>query len=131
MNVVMKFGGTSVADAEAMGRVIGIVRRQLAASPDDNPPVVVVSAMSKVTDRLIETGRLTGIGDADAGKSQTLLILEIRHLLGSAMRQRMRSTASSDAAIKPPVGCRGRWRRRHSGSGGVPPRLPTVPTPPI
>jgi aspartate kinase len=79
VNVVMKFGGTSVADADAMERVIGIVRRQLAASPDDRPPVVVVSAMSKVTDRLIETGRLTGIGDADAAAQMLAGLLE-RHI---------------------------------------------------
>ena len=79
MNVVMKFGGTSVADADAMGRVIAIVRRQLDASPGDNPPVVVVSAMSKVTDRLIETGRLTGIGDADAAAQMLAALLE-RHI---------------------------------------------------
>ena len=30
MNVIMKFGGTSVADAEAMDRVIAIVRDHLA-----------------------------------------------------------------------------------------------------
>jgi aspartate kinase len=79
VNVVMKFGGTSVADADAMNRVIGIVRRQLDAGPGDNPPVVVVSAMSKVTDRLIETGRLTGIGDPDAA-AQTLADLLERHI---------------------------------------------------
>ena len=45
------------ADAEAMNRVIAIVRRQWAENPNDPPPVVVVSAMSKVTDRLVETGR--------------------------------------------------------------------------
>jgi aspartate kinase len=79
VNVVMKFGGTSVADADAMNRVIGIVRRQLDASLGDKPPVVVVSAMSKVTDRLIETGRLTGIGDAGAA-AQTLADLLERHI---------------------------------------------------
>jgi aspartate kinase len=65
VNVIMKFGGTSVADADAMRRVIDIVRRQLEANPDDKPPVVVVSAMSKVTDRLVEVGRLTGEGQGD------------------------------------------------------------------
>ena len=79
MNVIMKFGGTSVADAEAMGRVLGIVRRQLADSPRDKPPVVVVSAMSKVTDRLIETGRLAGEGDAE-GAARLLGELLERHL---------------------------------------------------
>src|SRR4051812_22923281 len=58
----MKFGGTSVADADAMTRVIDIVRNQIARHPDDRLPVVVVSAMSKVTDRLVETGRLAGEG---------------------------------------------------------------------
>ena len=57
MNVIMKFGGTSVADAEAMGRVLAIVRHKLEMSAPGTPPVVVVSAMSKVTDRLIETAR--------------------------------------------------------------------------
>ena len=71
MNVIMKFGGTSVADAEAMTRVLGIVRGRLAASPKDKPPVVVVSAMSKVTDRLIETGRVAALGESD--QAATLL----------------------------------------------------------
>jgi aspartate kinase len=79
VNVIMKFGGTSVADAEAMNRVIGIVRRQLEANPKDKPPVVVVSAMSKVTDRLVESGRLAGIGDGDAAE-RILKDLLARHL---------------------------------------------------
>ncbi len=75
----MKFGGTSVADAEAMTRVSNIVRGQLEANPNDPPPVVVVSAMSKVTDRLVEAARLTGEGEAD--RAVTLLgeLLE-RHI---------------------------------------------------
>jgi aspartate kinase len=61
----MKFGGTSVADADAMSRVIGIITRHLESNPTDRPPLVVVSALSKVTDRLIEAGRLAGHGEAD------------------------------------------------------------------
>jgi len=79
VNVIMKFGGTSVADAEAMGRVIAIVREQIAANPNDKLPVIVVSAMSKVTDRLIETGRLAGIGDT-AGAAKTMDDLLERHI---------------------------------------------------
>jgi aspartate kinase len=79
VNVIMKFGGTSVADAEAMGRVIAIVREQIAANPNDRLPVIVVSAMSKVTDRLIETGRLAGIGDT-AGAAKTMDDLFERHV---------------------------------------------------
>src|SRR5262245_54881885 len=47
---VLKFGGTSVADAAAMDRLVGIVRRECEIS--GTAPVVVVSAMSGVTDRL-------------------------------------------------------------------------------
>ena len=79
MNVIMKFGGTSVADGEGMRRVIGIVRRQLERDPASKPPVVVVSAMSKVTDRLIETGRLTTEGDAE-GATRLLTELFERHV---------------------------------------------------
>jgi aspartate kinase len=67
VNVIMKFGGTSVADAEAMRRVIGIVKDERAEHPSARPPAVVVSAMSKVTDRLVELGRLTGEGLAEDG----------------------------------------------------------------
>ena len=44
----MKFGGTSVGDVAAFGRVFHIVSTQL-----DRHPVVVVSAMTKVTDALL------------------------------------------------------------------------------
>lgn len=45
--IVMKFGGTSVQDASAIARVAEIVRARVAQRP-----VVVVSAMAKVTDQL-------------------------------------------------------------------------------
>ena len=48
----MKFGGTSVADADAIARVVGIVKAARVSS--GLPPVVIVSAMSGVTDRLLE-----------------------------------------------------------------------------
>jgi aspartate kinase len=75
----MKFGGTSVADAEAMSRVIAIVKKQIDADRADKPPVVVVSAMSKVTDRLIETARLAAIGDG-AGAAKLVTDLLDRHV---------------------------------------------------
>ena len=79
MNVIMKFGGTSVADAEAMTRVINIVREHIASHPGSQVPVVVVSAMSKVTDRLVETGRLAGEGHGDQA-AQILNDLLARHI---------------------------------------------------
>ena len=45
---VMKFGGTSVKDAEAFRRVAEIV-----SSEKENSPVVITSAMAKVTDALL------------------------------------------------------------------------------
>jgi aspartate kinase len=54
MSTVMKFGGTSVADAAAFENVARIVARAGAASP-----VVVVSAMSGVTDSLLAATTIT------------------------------------------------------------------------
>jgi aspartate kinase len=76
--VVMKFGGTSVADAEAMTRVVNIVRRQREAQPDAAPPVVVVSALSKVTDGLIRTADFARNGDVKAATALLAELLE-RH----------------------------------------------------
>src|SRR5437588_9116605 len=45
----MKFGGTSVEDASAFERVASLVGRERASRP-----VVVVSAMSRFTDALLE-----------------------------------------------------------------------------
>lgn len=50
--IVMKFGGTSVGSAEAIRRTGGIVRARL-----DRRPVVVVSALSGVTNALIDAAR--------------------------------------------------------------------------
>jgi|EndMetStandDraft_5_1072996.scaffolds.fasta_scaffold79499_2 aspartate kinase len=47
--LVMKFGGTSVKDPAAITRLAGIVR----GSRSEPGPVVVVSALSKVTDQLV------------------------------------------------------------------------------
>lgn len=51
--IVMKFGGTSVESAEAMEQVISIVKSKLSRKP-----IVVASAMSKVTDMLLQCARL-------------------------------------------------------------------------
>ncbi len=56
----MKFGGTSVQDAEAFARVASIV-----AGENENSPVVVTSAMSKVTDALLNAFETAKCGDAE------------------------------------------------------------------
>ena len=68
--IVMKFGGTSVANFEAITRTIFIIGGKL-----DQKPVVVVSALSKVTDLLYR------ISDAAASKDSSLtkdLLAELR-----------------------------------------------------
>jgi len=47
--IVMKFGGSSVESADAIGRVAEIVRGRL-----ERQPVVVVSAMGKTTNKLLD-----------------------------------------------------------------------------
>jgi len=47
--IVMKFGGTSVGNADAISQVASVVKRYFARRP-----VVVVSAITKITDALIQ-----------------------------------------------------------------------------
>src|SRR5688572_19120680 len=54
---VLKFGGSSVANAENIAKVVEIVRGT------DGPSVLVLSAMQGTTDRLIDAGRLAEEGD--------------------------------------------------------------------
>lgn len=58
---VMKFGGTSVGDASCIRRVAEIVR----AAACDNSVVVVVSAMSGVTNKLIDAATQSEAGECD------------------------------------------------------------------
>jgi aspartate kinase len=83
--IVMKFGGTSVQDAKAIDRVAQIVQGRLA-----DRPVVVVSAMAKVTDSLLAMGRSAGSGDRKTALKMARTLRE-RHydtageLLGTAL----------------------------------------------
>ncbi|HLH08762.1 MAG TPA: lysine-sensitive aspartokinase 3 [Terriglobales bacterium] len=58
--IVMKFGGTSVENATAINRVAKIVSSRVSENP-----VVVVSAMAKVTDQLVAMANYAGGGDAE------------------------------------------------------------------
>lgn len=72
--IVMKFGGTSVKDADAINNAIEIVRTRL-----DKKPVVVSSATSKTTDSLIQLGKAACLGD-DKKVNTILDELRERHL---------------------------------------------------
>ena len=97
--LVLKFGGTSVADAAAIGRVARIVR----AASDGARPVVVTSALSGVTDGLLEAVRAASGGDAD-GALRMAEDLLARHrgvadsLLGAAGRVEMDAACERAAA---------------------------------
>src|SRR5919204_5612047 len=82
--VVMKFGGTSVADRSAIERLIAIVRAQHQADAqqeggDARGPIVIVSALSKVTDRLLGIVANAGAGDLEGAKTN-LRDLRQRHI---------------------------------------------------
>jgi len=71
--VVMKFGGTSVEDAAAIQRLIAIVRSRL-----HEKPVVVVSALARVTDQLQEAGQAAAKGHLGAALA-TVRNIYVRH----------------------------------------------------
>jgi aspartate kinase len=73
--VVMKFGGTSVEDAAAIGRTAAIVKGRVAHGKS---PVVVVSAMAKVTDQLLRAAACAAQGDR-AGALTISSRLRARH----------------------------------------------------
>src|SRR6266498_5552088 len=75
--IVMKFGGTSVESAEAIERVSKIV-----GSRSKESPLVVVSAMAKVTDQLVAMGNKAASGDCNAALASL-----------AALRERHRDTA--------------------------------------
>ena len=77
--VVMKFGGTSVEDAAAIGRTAAIVAGRVAKGKS---PVVVVSAMAKVTDQLLRAADAASQGDRTGALA-----------ISSRLRARHRDTA--------------------------------------
>ena len=90
--VVMKFGGTSVADADAVERLVGIVRD--ASKANGIPPVVVVSALAGVTDALVDIARLAEDGNGAAAAAAIAGLLDRHVSVASAV-----TTGSRDAVI--------------------------------
>ena len=77
--VVMKFGGTSVGSAQRIDHATELIRRCAA----ENRVVVVVSAMSKITDLLLDTMKLAAAGEESEVESN-LATLRERHLEAAA-----------------------------------------------
>jgi aspartate kinase len=84
--VVMKFGGTSVEDPAAINRTAAIVAGRVSMGKH---PVVVVSAMAKVTDQLLRAAGAASQGDRTGALA-----------ISSRLRSRHRDTAA--ALIKNP-----------------------------
>ena len=79
--VVMKFGGTSVEDPAAINRTAAIVAGRVSAG---RQPVVVVSAMAKVTDQLLRAASAASQGDRTGALA-----------ISSRLRSRHRDTAAA------------------------------------
>src|SRR5580704_2038626 len=71
---VMKFGGTSVGDASCMARTAQLI----AQGARGGACVAVVSAMSGVTNRLIEAAKRAGAGESGQGTA-VLAALRTQH----------------------------------------------------
>ncbi len=84
--VVMKFGGTSVEDPAAISRTASIVAGRVAMGKQ---PVVVVSALAKVTDQLLRAASCAAHGDRTGALA-----------ISSRLRSRHRDTAA--ALVKDP-----------------------------
>ncbi len=85
--VVMKFGGTSVEDPAAIRRTAAIVAGRVAMGKQ---PVVVVSALAKVTDQLLRAASSAAQGDRTGALA-----------ISSRLRSRHRDTAA--ALVKNPA----------------------------
>lgn len=85
MRVVMKFGGTSVGSADAIGHVIEIVRRYIT----QHQVTLVVSAMSaselRTTNTLIEVARAAANGDTHRASEMIPQLLQMHMQVAHAM----------------------------------------------
>jgi len=78
----MKFGGTSVGSPEAIAQVVEIVRDHLAGG---HRLAVVVSAMSGVTDLLLESASAAALGHKDIYAAINATIAEKHHAVIDAL----------------------------------------------
>jgi aspartokinase/homoserine dehydrogenase 1 len=109
--IVHKFGGTSVGSVDAFRKVLSILKKS-----EDTQTAVVVSAMSGVTDRLINIATLAGQQNPDYEKN--LIQLEKHHvhvgleLLNSTRVDDFLKTLKSDIQDLKEI-LRGVWLSRH------------------
>ena len=80
--LVMKFGGTSVANLDRIRNVALHVKREVEAGYH---VAVVVSAMSKVTDGLLSIASAAGAGKTDDALAQVAALRERHHKTAAAL----------------------------------------------
>ncbi|MCZ7545687.1 MAG: aspartate kinase [Anaerolineae bacterium] len=80
--LVMKFGGTSVADAKRMNEVVDLV---LESRGDDTETVVVVSAMAGTTDILLNAARAAAVGTVEAWQDELKALMERHQATAAAL----------------------------------------------
>ena len=101
--IVMKFGGSSVADAERIHAVAEIVRRRM-----ERRPLVVVSALAGVTDLLERAFDLARRDDLE-GLEPTLADIERRHrwAIAGCVESAGRSGQATRVGTQDATGCSG------------------------
>ena len=97
--VVMKFGGTSVEDPAAIGRTAEIVAGRVALG---KTPVVIVSAMARVTDQLLRAAKCAASGDRTIC---TCFGVSLRTLSAAIAGRRLTTVAEIGSALR--AGTRG------------------------
>src|SRR5574340_932005 len=95
---VWKFGGTSLADAAAVGNAVAMIRTHRA------PLVVVVSALAGITDLLLEGAKRSAAGDPEAASAAAAAFLRRHRSLAQALVRagatRRRLLAQTDAQAR-------------------------------
>lgn len=99
--IVMKFGGTSVADSSAVERLCGIVSKKLAQKP-----VIVVSALSRITNDLTEICNLSASGNYQESleiisRIRTRHLAMCKELFGADQDKMNHATSEIDALLNP------------------------------
>ncbi len=85
--IVMKFGGTSIADTEAIERVVNIIKMH-----QDAHPVVVNSAMGKTTRHLLHIAQWSAAGHVKTAQEKLQEIKEYHFEIASSVISNFRNS---------------------------------------
>ncbi len=93
--LIMKFGGSSVADAACMRAVAALVQRYLPSSP-----LVVLSAMGKTTDALFRAARMASQGQLEEATEAHAALMQrhesaARDLIGGTLPEDLRAALAT------------------------------------